>query len=76
MIPTDYASWQRCITVDCGLDLTPAFVADRLAELRDPTHRRTRRFVQSWGEAHRLRVVGFFERAERRLGHADAGAAR
>lgn len=74
MIPTDYASWQRCITVDCGLELTPSFVAARLAELRDPTHHRTQRFVATWGEAHRLRVIGFFERAEREVSRAAAPA--
>ncbi len=72
MIPTDYARWKRCIIVDCGLDLTPDFVADRLVDLRDPTNHRTRRFVQSWGEAHRLRVIGFFERAQRDLERSPA----
>lgn len=63
MIPTTYADWRCCIEVDCGLDLTPAFIAGRLAELRDAGHERTAQFVRLYGDAHRQRVIGWFEHA-------------
>jgi hypothetical protein len=63
MIPESYERWRRCITVDCGLALTPEFIDARLAELRDPSAHRTRRFVEQYGEAHRDRVIAWFERA-------------
>ncbi len=65
MIPATYERWRRCITVDCGLELTPAFIDARLAELRDPNAHHTRRFVEDYGETHRARVVEWFERARR-----------
>ena len=67
MIPETYERWRRCITVDCGLELTPAFIEERLAELRDASAHRPRRFVEFWGEAHRARVIGWFERARREV---------
>jgi hypothetical protein len=71
-MPTEYARWKRCITVTCGLALTRTFVAERLAELRDLRHPRTQRFVESWGDAHRVRVIGFFERAQRDVERSPA----
>lgn len=65
MIPETYERWRRCITLDCGLELTSAFIDDRLAELRNPSAHRTRRFVEHHGEAHRARVIDWFERARR-----------
>jgi hypothetical protein len=72
MIPQSYDRWRRCITIDCGLALTPAFIDARLAELRDPSAHRTRRFVEHYGEAHRAQVVAWFERARRELAHPAA----
>jgi len=35
--------------------------------MRDEHHPATRRFVQSWGDAHRLRVIAWFERLQKEL---------
>ncbi|MEO1017907.1 MAG: hypothetical protein AAFY56_09460 [Pseudomonadota bacterium] len=64
MIPDTYERWRRCITVDCGLELTSAFINTRLAELRDASAHRTRRFVEYYGEDHRTRVITWFEQAQ------------
>ena len=45
MIPKTYQQWYRCITEECGIPLTQAFIASRLAVLQDPGHQETRRFV-------------------------------
>jgi hypothetical protein len=63
MIPQTYEEWRHCIEVDCGLSLTPAFIAERLAELSQPDHERTRQYVRLYGEPHRQRVIGWFEQA-------------
>ncbi len=63
-----YQDWRHCIEVQCGIPLTPTFVAQRLAELADPAHERTQKFVKTWGEAHRQRVIGWFEQASREIG--------
>lgn len=63
MIPQTYADWRRCIEVDCGLTLTPQFIAERIDELSDPSRERTAQFVRVYGDAHRQRVLGWFQQA-------------
>ncbi len=68
MRPLDtYDDWKQCITVDCGIPLTKAFVQRRLKELADTRLHTTRRFVEVWGDAHRQQVIAWFQRAEREL---------
>ena len=62
-----YDDWKHCITVLCGIPLTPAYVEERLAALRDPADHRTQKFIATWGEAHLACVIGWFEQAEREL---------
>jgi hypothetical protein len=63
MIPKTFEEWRHCIEIDCGLKLTPEFIAERIAELSDVNHERTRQYVRLYGEAHRQRVLEWFERA-------------
>lgn len=62
-----YDDWKQCITVLCGIPLTPAYVEQRLTALRDPADYGTQKFVATWGEDHLARVIGWFEKAEREL---------
>ena len=62
-----YDDWKHCITVLCGIPLTSAYVEDRLAALRDHADHGTQKFIAAWGEAHRERVIGWFEQAEREI---------
>lgn len=64
-LPNSYAEWHHCITVGCGIALTPAYIEARIAELKRPNAAETRRFSELYGEAHLGRVVGWFERAGR-----------
>lgn len=73
-IPQDWAAWRHCIEVQCGIPLTAAYVAGRLRILADPAQEETQRFIKSWGQAHRERVVGWFQRAAASLAN-DADAA-
>lgn len=63
-----YEDWRRCITVDCGIPLTLEYCRERLQVMSDPDDRTTRRFVETWGDEHRRRVVEWFERAQSDLG--------
>lgn len=63
MIPTTYDQWRRCIEEDCGLALTPEFIAGRLSELRDSRQERTAQFVRLYGSEHLRRVIAWFEHA-------------
>ncbi len=62
-----YDDWRHCITVLCRIPLTEAYIEERLAALRNPADHGTQKFVATWGEAHRERVLGWFEWAKRDL---------
>jgi hypothetical protein len=63
VIPQTYEQWRHCITVECGIPLTRAFVEERLAVWANPAADETRRFEQLYGVAHRERVLHWFESA-------------
>ena len=65
--PKNYAEWQHCITVECNIPLTTAFVAERLAVWRDESCEETRRFRSLYGDDYWRAVIGRFEQAEREL---------
>ncbi|GAB3371990.1 hypothetical protein [Azotobacter armeniacus] len=64
-IPDSYASWRHCITVECGIPLTPDFIQRRLEILRNPQEQETQRFAKVYGEPHLQAVIGWFEQAAR-----------
>jgi len=66
-VPQTFEQWRHCITVDCGLALTPAFIKERLAVWRDDKAEETQRFRRIYGDAHWQAVVGWFEQAEKTL---------
>ncbi len=69
-----YEDWKHCITDICRIPLTPDYVSERLAELRNPKNFHTQRFVDSWGEDHRKRVIEWFEQAEAELAYGATNA--
>ena len=70
-----YDDWKHCITADCRIPLTLAYVEQRLAALRDPADHRTQKFIATWGEAHLARVIGWFEQAQQEKGGTNTGSA-
>jgi hypothetical protein len=60
VIPQTYEQWRNCITVECGIPQTRAFVEERLAVWANPAADETRRFEQLYGVAHRERVRQWF----------------
>ena len=65
--PTTYDQWHHCITVECGIQLTPEFVAQRLEVWRDEQADETARFRDLYGDAHWRAVISWFEQAEAEL---------
>lgn len=63
VIPETYTEWFHCIAHECGIPLTRQFIDARLAVLGEIRHDETQRFVRHYGEAHRLRVVGWLRQA-------------
>ncbi|MFE8646267.1 hypothetical protein ACFX58_14375 [Sphingomonas sp. NCPPB 2930] len=68
MIPADFAQWRHCIEVECGIPLTQAFVAERLAVWQDTRSEETVRFRRLYGDAHWQRVIGWFGQAQAQRG--------
>ncbi len=60
MIPQNYNDWQHCITVDCKIEMTPQYVAERLKILSDERHDETKNFVKLYGQTHCQNVVAWF----------------
>ena len=62
-IPRTYDEWLRCITHDCGITLTRAYLQERIQRLRDGNAPDTTRFIELYGYEHRLAVLSWFEKA-------------
>ncbi len=62
-----YEQWKCCITDVCGIALTASYVEARIAALRNPHDHETHRFIASWGEPHRQRVITWFLQARQEL---------
>lgn len=76
MIPTTYDAWRRCITYDCGIDLTVAFARGRLAVYEDASLAETRRFAKVYGKDHLDNVVRWLRtEVERQVGAGEAAGA-
>ena len=62
-----YEDWRECIEVHCGIPLTRDFISERLAELQDRGHPKTKEFERLYGENHLKRTIGWFEQAAKDL---------
>jgi len=58
-----YEDWKHCITVLCGIPLTPDYITERITALNDPKNYHTKKFIDTWGESHLQLVIGWFEQA-------------
>lgn len=67
LFPETYEQWRHCITVGCGIPLTPTFIAQRLAIWREAQAEEALRFRRLYGDAQWQSVIDWFERAEREL---------
>ena len=62
-----YEDWKHCITVLCGIPLTTDYINQRLEELKNPSDYGAKKFIDTWGDAHLDRVIGWFEKAKREV---------
>ena len=63
-IPTNYAEWHECITVHCGIPLTPDYITRRLIALRQSESEETIRFRRLYGDQHWQNVMHWFLQAK------------
>lgn len=66
-VPETYDRWKHCITVSCGIPLTPQYVEARIAALDDMTDHHTQRFIECWGKAHHDQTLAWFRQAAAEL---------
>ncbi len=71
--PTSYEQWRHCIEVRCRIRLTPGYVGERLAELQDDKHVKTREFARIYGADHLQRTIAWFSRAADELSEDPGG---
>lgn len=69
-VPQSYEEWEHCITVKCGIPLTPDYVAGRIAALENGRDFQTEKFITRWGAAHHARTLEWFREAQSRLAGA------
>jgi len=63
VIPRSYVQWRNCIEVRCHIRLTSTYIRERLAELQDDKHAKTRDFARLYGIDHLERTIAWFRRA-------------
>ncbi|WP_104402411.1 hypothetical protein [Vibrio penaeicida] len=64
VIPRNFNEWRHCITVECGISLTPDYIEKRIQALHSEKDEHTRQFVRLYGEQYKQQVVTWFERAK------------
>ena len=67
VMPESYEQWKYCIEVLGKIELTPAFVGQRLAIMEDDQHAETKKFVKLYGLDRLQRTVDWFRRADSEL---------
>lgn len=67
LIPQTYEEWEHCITVKCGIPLTPEYVAERIKARGDANDFHTLKFIDRWGKMHHARTLAWFKQAQDRL---------
>lgn len=61
IIPHNFQDWKHCITVKCGIELTPDFVIQRLANMENKESAANRDFIKLYGEEHFNQVREWFQ---------------
>ncbi|HMO31728.1 MAG TPA: hypothetical protein PKE07_01900 [Lacibacter sp.] len=61
MKAASFEDWKFCIEKKCGIELSAAFVEQRLSVLRNENSSYTREFIRLYGNDHYLNIVGWFE---------------
>lgn len=63
VIPTSYGQWRQFIEAKCGIKLTRSYAEQRLQELQNDTHPKTKEFARLYGNDQLERTVSWFRRA-------------
>ncbi|MEM8679256.1 MAG: hypothetical protein AAGF97_07895 [Planctomycetota bacterium] len=61
--PDTYEQWRHCIEVRGRIRLTPSYISERLEELSDGQHAKTKEFARLYGSDRLRRTIAWFRRA-------------
>jgi len=67
VVSQTYEEWHHCITVECGITLTSAFIEERIASMQDDKDFRTSQFIQLYGPQHHQKVLAWFQQAKEEI---------
>ena len=70
VIPKTYEQWQHCIVVECGLELSPQYITQRLSTLKNDREQSTKQFIKLYGKEYHEQVVAWFAQAQQNLNSA------
>lgn len=65
-LPKTYEEWHQYITVQGGVKLTPDYISDRIAALKDDKDNYTKQFIELYGQQYREQVLGWFLQAQKK----------
>jgi len=65
IIPQTYEQWKHCITIDCGLELTTDYIAERISSLQNNNDHYTQQFVKLYGQQYLNQVLNWFKQAQK-----------
>jgi len=63
--PNTYEEWRHCIIVECGLELTPDYISERISALQNNGDYYTQQFVKLYGQEHHQKVLAWFAQAQK-----------
>ena len=63
IIPATYEQWQRCVTVECGIELNEEFITARILALQNTKDHYTQQFVKTYGQQHYQQTLQWFLQA-------------
>ncbi|WNZ58426.1 hypothetical protein QT397_14120 [Microbulbifer sp. MKSA007] len=67
VVPENFNAWLYCITVECGIELTPEFVDERINALQDNKNYHTRNFILLYGQEHHQKVLSWFKQVREEI---------
>lgn len=62
MIPQTFEQWKHCITVDCKINLTKEFAAQRLLVYTNERNIETEKFKMLYGEGYLQNIIHWFKK--------------
>ncbi|MFY7899110.1 MAG: hypothetical protein ACOVNY_02925 [Chitinophagaceae bacterium] len=63
MIPTSYTDWRYCIEQQCKIQLTNAFIHERLQALEDSHNEHTMALTACYGKQHVTQLIEWFKKS-------------